>query len=51
MTRKRRKSEKNIKENIKEAGEKVQIDTKYAFFGEIRYMPFLEKYAIINLLQ
>ena len=22
---------------IKEAGEKVQIDTKYAFFGEIRY--------------
>ena len=40
MTRKRRKSEKNIKENIKEAGEKVQIDTKYAFFGEIRYYQF-----------
>ena len=31
---------------IKEAGEKVQIDTKYAFFGD-----FLEKYAIINLPQ
>ena len=25
---------------IKEAGEKVQIDTKYAFFGEIRYYQF-----------
>ena len=24
-------------QNFKEAGEKVQIDTKYAFFGEIRY--------------
>ena len=25
---------------IKEAGEKVQIDVKYAFFGEIRYYQF-----------
>ena len=48
MTRKRRKSEKNIKENIKEAGEKVQIDTTLC---GLRRMPFLEKYAIINLPQ
>ena len=27
-------------QNFKEAGEKVQIDTKYAFFGEIRYYQF-----------
>ena len=27
-------------QNFKEAGEKVQIDVKYAFFGEIRYYQF-----------
>ena len=33
---------------IKEAGEKVQIDTTLC---GLRHMPFLEKYAIINLPQ
>ena len=34
---------------IKEAGEKVQIDVKYAFFGEIRYYQFTAVYVATRM--
>ena len=36
---------------IKEAGEKVQIDVKYAFFGEIRYYQFTAVDIATNFLE
>ena len=38
-SKKRKHKRKHVK-NFKEEGEKIQIDTKYVFFGEIRYYQF-----------
>lgn len=45
----KRKYKGKHSQNFKEAGEKVQIDRKYAFFGEIRYYQITAVYLVTRM--
>ena len=49
MYRSKRKIKRKHAIYIKEAGEKVQIDVKYAFFEEIRYYQFIAIYLAARM--